>query len=77
MGASNAMFTYIKIVVILMYFIERGRIEAIEGEIQPSDWPELSENQCARTNSSLAAAERIYISVYGPCAARDIGLCSE
>jgi hypothetical protein len=42
-----------------MYFIERGRIEAIEGEIQPSDWPELSENQCARTNSSLAAAEWI------------------
>jgi hypothetical protein len=59
MGASNAMFTYVKIVVVLMYFIERGRIEAIEGEIQPSDWPELSENKCARTNSSLAAAERI------------------
>jgi hypothetical protein len=59
MGASNTMFTYVKIVVALMYFIERGRIEAIEGEIQPSDWPELSETQCAQTNSSLAAAERI------------------
>jgi hypothetical protein len=59
MDVNSAMFTYVKIVVVLMYFIERGRIEAIEGEIQPSDWPELSENQCARTNSSLAAAERI------------------
>jgi hypothetical protein len=59
MGASNAMSTYVKIVVVLIYFIERGRIEVIEGEIQPSDWPELSENQCVRTNSSLAAAERI------------------
>jgi hypothetical protein len=56
------MFTYIKIVGVLMYFIERGRIEAIEGEIQPSDWPELSENQYARTNSSVAAAERIPLS---------------
>jgi hypothetical protein len=59
MGISNAISTYIKIVVILIYFIERGRIEVIEGEIEPSDWPELSENQGVRTNSSLAAAERI------------------
>jgi hypothetical protein len=53
MGASNATFTYVRIVVVLMYFIEEGRIEVIEGVIQPSDWLELSENQCARTNSSL------------------------
>jgi hypothetical protein len=59
MDVNSVMFTYVKIVGVLMYFIERGRIEAIEGEIQPSDWPELSENKCARTNSSLAAAERI------------------
>jgi hypothetical protein len=43
-GTSNAMSTYIKIVVVLMYFIERGRIEVIEGEIQSSNWLELSEN---------------------------------
>jgi hypothetical protein len=44
MDVNSVMFTYVKIVVVLMYFIERGRIEAIKGEIQPSDWPELSEN---------------------------------
>jgi hypothetical protein len=37
MGASNAMSTYIKIVIILIYFIERDRIKVIEGEIQPSN----------------------------------------
>jgi hypothetical protein len=61
MSANNAMFAYVKIVVVLTYFIEKGRIEAIDWEIQPSDWPELSETQCAQTNSSLAAAERIRI----------------
>ena len=59
MGVSNATFTYVKIVVVLMYSIERGRIEALEGEIQPSDWLELSEKQCARTSARLVAAERI------------------
>jgi hypothetical protein len=30
MGASNAMFTYVKRGVVLIYFIEKGRIEAIQ-----------------------------------------------
>ena len=59
MGVSNATFTYVKIVVVLMYFIDEGRIDIFEGEIQPSDWSELSENHCAQTTASLAAAERI------------------
>jgi hypothetical protein len=45
---SSVMFIYIGIVVVLMYFIEKGRINAIEWETQPSDWPELSENWCVR-----------------------------
>jgi hypothetical protein len=39
MGANNATFTYVKIMVVLMYFIEKGRIETFDGEIQPSYWP--------------------------------------
>jgi hypothetical protein len=31
MAVSNVMFIYIGIVVILIYFIEKGRIEAIKG----------------------------------------------
>jgi hypothetical protein len=63
MGASSAMYTYVKIVVVLMYFIEERRIDAFEGEMQPSDWSELSEKQCARAKAYLAAAERIAIQV--------------
>ena len=59
MAINSATFIYVGIVVVLMYFIEKGRIEAIEVEIQPSDWPELSENWCAQTNPRLAAAQRI------------------
>jgi hypothetical protein len=32
MAVSSVMFIYVGIVVVLMYFIEKGRIEAIEGE---------------------------------------------
>jgi hypothetical protein len=53
------MFTYIRIVVVLIYFIDKDRIDQFEGEIQSSDWLELSEKQCARTTPKLAAAERI------------------
>jgi hypothetical protein len=42
-----------------MYFIDKGRIEAILGEIKRSDWLELSEKWCARPTPKLAAAERI------------------
>jgi hypothetical protein len=42
-----------------MYFIDEDRIDQFEGEIQSSDWLELSEKQCARTTPKLAAAERI------------------
>ncbi len=42
-----------------MYSIDEDRIEQNQGEIQLSDWLELSENRCARTNSHLVAAERI------------------
>jgi hypothetical protein len=31
MAVSNVMFIYVGIVVVLIYFIEKGRIEAIEG----------------------------------------------
>jgi hypothetical protein len=31
MAISNVMFIYVGIVVILIYFIEKGRIKAIEG----------------------------------------------
>jgi hypothetical protein len=64
MGVSNATFTYVKIVVVLMYFIDEGRIDIFEGEIQPFDWSELSENDCAQTTASLAAAERISIGYF-------------
>jgi hypothetical protein len=53
------MFIYVRIVVVLMYFIDEDRIDQFEGEIQSSDWLELSEKQCARTTPKLAAAERI------------------
>jgi hypothetical protein len=59
MGVSNATFTYVKIAVVLMYFTNEGRINVFEGEIQPSDWLELSEIQCAQTTASRPAAERI------------------
>jgi hypothetical protein len=31
MAVSNVIFIYVGIVVVLIYFIEKGRIEAIEG----------------------------------------------
>jgi hypothetical protein len=31
MAISNIMFIYVKIVVVLIYFIKKGKIEAIEG----------------------------------------------
>jgi hypothetical protein len=31
MAVSNIMFIYVGIVVVLIYFIEKGRIKAIEG----------------------------------------------
>jgi hypothetical protein len=46
------MFIYIRIVVVLIYFIDEDRIDQFEGEIQSSDWLELSEKQCARTTPS-------------------------
>jgi hypothetical protein len=55
------MFIYVRIVVVLMYSIDEDRIEQNQGENQLSDWLELSENRCARTNSHLVAAERIII----------------
>jgi hypothetical protein len=42
-----------------MYSIDKDRMKQYQGEIQPSDWLELSENRGARTNSHLAAAHRI------------------
>ncbi len=42
-----------------MYSIDKERIEQNQGEIQPSNWLELSENRCARITPKLAAAERI------------------
>jgi hypothetical protein len=53
------MSIYINREVVLLYFIAKGRIKAFETEIQPSDWLELSENRCARTNADAAAADRI------------------
>jgi hypothetical protein len=52
MAINNAMFIYVRIVVVLMYFIDEDRINQFEGEIQSSDWLELSEKQCARTTPS-------------------------
>jgi hypothetical protein len=37
MAVNNAMFIYVRIVVILMYFIDEDRIDQFEGEIQSSD----------------------------------------
>lgn len=54
------MSTYVRIVVVLMYFIDEDRIDTFEGKIQLSDWLKLSENCCARASTHLAAAERIY-----------------
>jgi hypothetical protein len=59
MAINNAMFIYIRIVVVLMYFIDEDRINQFEGEIQPPNWLELSEKWYARTTPKLAAAERI------------------
>jgi hypothetical protein len=53
------MFIYVGIVVVLMYSIDKDRMKQNQGEIQPSDWLELSENQGARTNSHPAATHRI------------------
>jgi hypothetical protein len=58
-GVCNATFIYIKREVVLLYFIAKDGIEAFETEIQPSDWLELSENRCARSNAGAAAADRI------------------
>jgi hypothetical protein len=63
-AVNNAIFIYVRIVVVLMYFIDEDRIDEFEGEIQFSDWLELSEKQCARTTPKLAAAERILITYY-------------
>jgi hypothetical protein len=52
-------YIYIIFVVILMYFIKKGRIDAFQGKIQPCNWSKLSEILCARATASLAAAERI------------------
>jgi hypothetical protein len=59
MGAYSAMFTCVKIGPVLMYFIDKGRIGVILGEIKLSDWLELSENRCARANAGAVAAQRI------------------
>jgi hypothetical protein len=58
MAVSSAMSTYVEIVVVLMYFIDEARIDAFQEEIEPSNWLELSENQCARATLLLAAAQR-------------------
>jgi hypothetical protein len=50
------MYIYVRFVVVLMYFTREGRIDTFDREIQPSDWLELSEKQCARATASLAAA---------------------
>jgi hypothetical protein len=57
------MSTYVEIVVVLMYFIDEARIDAFQEEIEPSNWLELSENQCARATLLLAAAQRILYSI--------------
>jgi hypothetical protein len=59
MAVNNAMFIYVRIVVVLIYFIDEDRINQFEGEIQPPNWLELSEKWCVRTTPKLAAAERI------------------
>jgi hypothetical protein len=43
-AVSNATYTYVRIVVVLMYFIDEDRIDTSQGEIELSDWIELSEN---------------------------------
>jgi hypothetical protein len=58
-GASNATFIYVRRGVVLMYFIVEERFEAFETEMGASDWLKLREKQCARTNASLVAADRI------------------
>jgi len=59
MAVRSVTFIYVGIVVVLMYSIDKDRMKQYQGEIQPSDWLELSENRGARTNSHLAAAHRI------------------
>jgi len=58
-AVRNATSTFVRIVVVLMYSIDQGRIYDSQGKIQLSGWLELSENSCARTRAHLAAAERI------------------
>jgi hypothetical protein len=58
-AVSSAMSTYVKREVVLMYFTKRGRIKAVQEEMQLSDWLKLSENRCARTTAGAMAAERI------------------
>jgi hypothetical protein len=57
MAVRIVTFIYIGIVVVLMYSIDKERMKQYQGEIQPSDWLELSENWGARTNSHLAALQ--------------------
>jgi hypothetical protein len=59
MGAYSTMFTCIKIGPVLMYFIDKGRIGVILGEIKLSDWLELSENRHIRANAGAIAVQRI------------------
>jgi len=58
-AVSSVMSTYVKREVVLMYFTKRGRIKAVQEEMQLSDWLELSENSCARATAGAMAAERI------------------
>ena len=37
-GTYNTIFTCVKIGLVLIYFIDKGRIDVFEGEIQLSDW---------------------------------------
>jgi hypothetical protein len=58
-SASNATFIYIKRRVVLIYFIVEERFKAFKTKIGAFNWLKLGEKQCARTNASLVATDRI------------------
>jgi hypothetical protein len=54
---SSVTYIYIKIGLILMYFINKGRINAFNAEIQASNSSKLREISGARTSAHLVAAQ--------------------
>jgi hypothetical protein len=56
---SSVTYIYVKIGLVLIYFINKGRIDAFDAEIQASDSLKLREISGARTSAHLVAAQRI------------------